>query len=134
MATSKELRANITKNREALKSAIEGAASKWEEAKAGDGDQRSPREVAEHAFGADQRNASTAAAILGGNPPPAAEASFATAQDAAEAVAKLGPEFDRRYSWAEDRDLSKGREGNTLEGVMQSAANHLAEHAAELSS
>lgn len=132
MATAKELREQITKNRESLKAAVEAAASKWEDASAGDGDQRNPRQIVEHAIAADVRDAAAAAAILGGNPPNAGEISFATAQDASDAIAKLGPEVDKRFSWAEDRDLPKGRDGKTLEGVMEHAASHLAEHTAEI--
>lgn len=132
MATVKELRDKITANRETLKAAIEAASGKWEDASAGDGDQRNPRQIAEHAIGADVRYAGTAAAILGGNPVASSELSFGSAQDAVEAISKLGPEVDKRFSWAEDRDLSKQRDGRSLEATMELAASHLAEHAAEI--
>ncbi|MEZ4501258.1 MAG: hypothetical protein R3C39_01370 [Dehalococcoidia bacterium] len=134
MATVKELRDKITANREALKSAIEAASGKWEDASAGDGDQRNPRQIAEHAIGADVRYAGSAAAILGGNPVPSSEISLASAQEAVDAIGKLGPEIDKRFSWAEDRDLSKQRDGRSLEQIMESAASHLAEHAGEIKS
>jgi hypothetical protein len=133
MATVKELRDKITKSREELKAAIEGVAGKWEDQSAGDGDQRNPRQIAEHAISADVRYAGSAAAILGGNPVAPSEISLASAKDAVDAIAKLGPEVDKRFSWAEDRDLSKQRDGRSLESLMELAAAHLAEHAAELS-
>ena len=63
-----------------------------------------------------------------------------------EAIAEVVPDReclifrDRRYSWAEDRDLSKQAPSDplsqaapaTLESVMEGAASHLAEHADEL--
>jgi hypothetical protein len=134
MATVKELRDKITANREALKAAIEAASGKWEDASAGDGDQRNPRQIAEHAIGADVRYAGNAAAILGGNPVAQQEISLASAQDAVDTITKLGPEVDKRFSWAEDRDLPKQRDGRSLESIMESAASHLAEHAAEIKS
>ncbi len=127
MATAKELRDSITKNREALKAAIEAAASKWETSPGGDA--RSPREDAEHAISLDLKDGQQAAAILGGNPPPAMEISFPTPAAAVEALTKIGAEVDKRFSWAEDRDLSKGQGGNTLESIFNHAMTHLAEHA-----
>jgi hypothetical protein len=126
MATAKELRDSITKNREALKAAIEGSAAKWETAS---GDAWSPRQNAEHAIGSDLKDGQQAAAILGGNPPPAVETSFPTAADAVAALSKVGTEVDKRFSWAEDRDLSKGQGANTLESIFTHAMTHLAEHA-----
>ena len=130
MASAKEMRDAVTKNREALKAAIEGAAGKWETAPGGDA--WSPRQNAEHAIGADLGDGQKAAAILGGNPPAAIEISFATAADAAAALAKVGSEVDKRFSWAEDRDLSKTGAGTTLEAVINHAITHLAEHAANI--
>lgn len=127
MATAKELRDQITKNRSALKAAIEAAAGKWETSPGGD--QWSPRQNAEHVIGLDLRDGQQAAAILGGNPPAAVETSFATAAAAVEALGKIGPEVDKRFSWAEDRDLSKAQGGNTLESIFTHALTHLAEHA-----
>ena len=132
MATAKELRDSITKNREALKAAIEAAAGKWETSPGGDA--WSPRQNAEHAIGADLKDGQAAAAILGGNPPAGPEISFPTAAAAAEALAKVGAEVDKRFSWAEDRDLSKGQGGNTLESIFTHAMTHLAEHAANIKS
>ena len=120
MASAKEMRDMVTKNRESLKAAIEGAASKWE---------AGPRQAAEQAIGADLNDGRQAAAILGGNPPAAIEISFATAQAAAEALMKVGSEVDKRFSWAEDRDLSKSSGGTTLEAVISHAASQLGEAA-----
>ena len=126
MASAKELRDSITKNREALKAAIEASSGKWETA---NGDAGSPRQIAENAIGADLKDGQQAAAILGGNPPPAVEMSFPTANDAVAALSKVGTEVDKRFSWAEDRDLSKGQGGSTLESIFTHAMTHLAEHA-----
>lgn len=130
MASAKELRDMISKNREALRQAIEAAAGKWETAPAGE--EWSPRKMAEHAVGADLRDGVQAAAILGGNPPTGPETSFDSAQAAIDALTKIGAEVDKRFSWAEDRDLSKGRDGNTLESILNHDASHLAEHAAQI--
>ena len=129
MATAKELRESITKNREALRAAIEAAAGKWETAGGGGS---SPRQSAEEAIGADLKNGQQAAAILGGNPPPSVETSFATAADAVAALNKIGPEIDKRFSWAEDRDLSKTQGGSSLESIFTSAMTNLAESAEKI--
>jgi hypothetical protein len=127
LATAKELRETISKNRAALVAAIEAASGKWETSPGGE--EWSPRKNAEHAVGSDIYFGKQAAALLGGNPPPAVETSFDNAAAAAEALKKVGAEVDKRFSWAEDRDLSKGQGGNTLENIFVEAAKHLAEHA-----
>ncbi len=132
MASAKEMRETVTKNRQALIAAIEAAAAKWDASPGGDA--WSPRQNAEHAIGADVRFGGQASAILGGNPPAAVETSFASAADAAAALAKVGAEVDKRFSWAEDRDLSKAAGGKTLEAVLADAASHLAEHAENIKS
>jgi hypothetical protein len=132
MASAKEMRDQVTKNREALKAAIEASSGKWETSPGGDA--WSPRQNAEHAIGADLADGQKAAAILGGNPPAAIEISFPTAQAAAEALMKIGAEVDKRFSWAEDRDLSKSGAGTTLEAVINHAITHLAEHAENIKS
>ena len=129
MATAKELRESITKNREALKEAIEAASAKWETAS---GDAGSPRQIAESAIGSDLKDGQQAAAILGGNPPPNVETSFATAADAVAALSKIGPEIDKRFSWAEDRDLAKAQGGSTLESIFTHAMKNLEEHAEKI--
>lgn len=130
MATAKEMRETIAKNRQELIAAIEAAAAKWDVSPGGDA--WSPRKNAEHAVGAEAYYAKQAAAILGGNPPASVETDFATPADAAAALAKAGAEADKRFSWAEDRDLSKAGGGKTLEGVLAEAAEHIAEHAANI--
>ena len=132
MASAKEMRETVTKNRQALIAAIEAAAAKWDASPGGDA--WSPRQNAEHAIGADVRFGGQASAILGGNPPAAVETSFASAADAAAALTKVGAEVDKRFSWAEDRDLSKAAGGKTLEAVLADAASHLAEHAENIKS
>lgn len=127
MASAKEMRDMVTKNRAALVAAIEASAAKWETSPGGDA--WSPRQNAEHAIGADLSDGQKAAAILGGNPPAGVELSFASAADAAAALTKIGAEVDKRFSWAEDRDLSKSGAGTTLEAVINHAITHLAEHA-----
>lgn len=127
MASAKEMRDTVTKNRAALVAAIEAAAAKWDASPGGDA--WSPRQNAEHAIGADLADGQKAAAILGGNPPQFGELSFASAAEAADALKKIGAEVDKRFSWAEDRDLSKSGAGTTLEGVINHAITHLAEHA-----
>ena len=120
MASVKELRQTIMESRQALAEAIEAAAGRWDS-----GGDDSPKSLAEGALRAEVERAGKAAAILGGNPVAAQEWSIDTAQAASEVIGKLGPEVDKRFSWAEDRDLSKARDGVTLEQLMQ-------EHAADL--
>ena len=44
----------------------------------------------------------------------------------------VGPEIDKRFSWAEDRDLSKSSEGMTLEQLMTTHASELSAQAERL--
>ena len=124
MASAKELREMITRNREALVEAIAGASSRWDS-----GGENSPRQIAEAAARAEVERASKAAAVLGGNPLTAPQWDLTSAESAAEALRKLGPEVDKRFSWAEDRDLSKTSEGMTLEQIMTTHAGDLSAHA-----
>jgi hypothetical protein len=130
MASAKELRDMVTKNRDALRQAIEGASGKWEASPGGE--EWAPRRIAEHAIRADLNDGVKAAAILGGNPPTGPEMEFASAEAAAQALMSIGSEVDKRFSWAEDRDLGKGRDGATLESILQHAASHLAEHTEQI--
>ncbi len=131
MATAKELREAIAKNRETLKQALESVSGKWEETIPGD--EWSPRRVAEHVVGQEVNYANRAAGILGGNPVPSQEWAFENAQAAIDALSSVGPEADKRYAWAEDRDLAKADGNNrTLQATMESAANHLNEHVGQL--
>lgn len=121
MASAKELRETISKNREALAAAV-ASASQWDSAKG----------VVEEAIKAEVQRAGQAAAILGGNPVPQQEWALGSASEAAETLRKLGPEVDKRFSWAEDRDLSKGRDGTTLEEILSSHAKQLQEAAGKI--
>ena len=114
----------ITQNREALVEAIAGASSRWD----GEGD-NSPRKIAEAAVRSEVDRASKAAGVLGGNPIAAQEWDLASAEAAADALRKLGPEVDKRFSWAEDRDLSKSADGMTLEQIMTTHAGELSANA-----
>ncbi len=122
MASAKELREMISGNRQALVEAIEAAADRWD----GSGD-TGMRAVAASVLRAEAERASQAAAILGGNPVASQDWPLASAAEAAATLRKLGAEVDKRFSWAEDRDLSKGQGGVTLEQVMQSHAAALGE-------
>ncbi len=130
MATVKELRAKIAENREVLKAAIESASGDWDAA----------RPTVEQALTDDVASATRAAIILGGNPPAKEELALDSAAAAVEALTTAGPENDRRYGWAEDRDLGKqapadpqsGEAPPTLESVMQGAADQLATSAQQI--
>ena len=130
MATVKELRAKIAENREVLKAAIESASGNWGAA----------RLKAEQALSEDIASATRAAIILGGNPPAKEEIALDSAAAAVEALTSAGPENDSRYSWAEDRDLTKQAPADplssdappTLESVMQGAADQLATSAEQI--
>ena len=124
MASAKELRETITRNREALVEAVAAASSRWDS-----GGDNSPRTIAEAAARAEVERASKAAAVLGGNPLTAPPLELTSAEAAAEALRKLGPEVDKRFSWAEDRDLAKTSDGMTLEQIMTTHATELSAQA-----
>ncbi len=127
MASAKELRETITRNREALLEAIAAASSRWDSA-----GENSPRSIAEAVAKSEVERASKAAAVLGGNPVAAPQIELTSAEAAADALRRLGPEVDKRFSWAEDRDLSKASDGTTLEQLMTTHAAELSSHAERL--
>jgi hypothetical protein len=110
-----------------LASAVAGASGRWsEEGESG------PRAIVEATLRSEVDRASQAAALLGGNPVAARDLTLSSAEDAATALRELGPEVDKRFSWAEDRDLSKASGGTTLEQLMMTHANDLAASAQRL--
>lgn len=127
MASARELRETIAKNRQALVEAVEAAGGNWDA-----GGDTGARAVAAGVMRAEAERASQAAAILGGNPVATQDWPRGTAAEAAEAIRKLGAEADKRFSWAEDRDLGKAQGGVTLEQVLQAHASALTEAAAQL--
>jgi len=127
VATARELRETITRNREALVEAVAAASSRWDSS-----GENSPRAIAEAAARAEVERASKAAAVLGGNPLTAPQLELTSAEAAADALRKLGPEVDKRFSWAEDRDLAKASEGMTLEQLMTTHATELSAQAERL--
>ncbi len=127
MASAKELREMVSTHRQSLLEAIEAAAGRWDAS----GDS-GPQAVTASILRAEAERASQAAAILGGNPVPTQSWPLASAAEAAESLRKLGAEVDKRFSWAEDRDLSKSQGGVTLEQVMQAHATSLNEAATQV--
>jgi hypothetical protein len=135
------MRTAITNNRAALRSAIESAAGRWEQAPSGGTgeDAWSPRQVAEHAIGADRTFAGLVAGAMQGKAPERKPFSFAAAADAATALDESGAESDKILRYVEDRDIEKTAAlpdslpfPRTIAGVMQLAAYHFADHARQI--
>ena len=124
MASAKELREQIKQSREELATAVAGASGRWSEE-----GENGPRAIIEATIRSEVDRASQAAALLGGNPVVARDLTLSSAEDAAAALRQLGPEVDKRFSWAEDRDLSKASGGTTLEQLMTVHASDLAANA-----
>ena len=137
MATAEELRQKLVANRAAFRQALSAVGAKWEQA--APDDEWTPRRIAEHAIGADVMFATRCFEAMQSKPsdwerlpletPDAALARL----DAAAAVA------DRAYRYVEDHDLRKagnpaGDYPKTVEGILQNAVDHLAEHTATLKS
>jgi hypothetical protein len=135
MASAQELRQQLLANRAAFREALAAVGGKWEQA--APDDEWTPRRIAEHAIGADVLFATRTFEAMQSKPSewerqPLETVDAALARlDAAAAIA------DRAYRYVEDHDLRKagnpaGDYPKTVEGIMQNAVDHFAEHAATL--
>jgi hypothetical protein len=132
MASADELRKAIQTQREALKTTIAAAASKWNEA--GNGEEWPPARVAQHVIGAEVNYANHVSNAMLGKPTTWENTELATAEAALARLAEAEAIADKAYRYVEDRDLTK--KANTsagtprdVETTMRMAAEHLAEHA-----
>ncbi len=137
MATADEYRAGLEADLATLRSAIEGAGDKWEQAPEGE-DEWSPRAAAEHVVGAEYYFAGLVASAMQGKAPDRPELSLPSNAEALSALQAASETADKAYRYVEDRDLEKPAEltadgyPSTIEGVIQLTSQHRAAHAEQI--
>jgi hypothetical protein len=136
MPTPDELRAKIATARQDFQSALEGAGAGWETKPTGDAegeDAWSPRQVAEHAIGADLYFASEVCGACGYPGLELSRLSLATPADAITAFAEASAKSDGRLKYVSENDLTMQHKSmGSVADVMAIAASHLQEHAAQI--
>ena len=131
MASAEELREAIEAGQGALRRAIEGAGARWDQSPGGE--EWSPRQVAEHAVGAELMFASAVAEVLGESPPEREEFSFASANEALAALSEAVGVSSGVYGQVADSDLERPAPfREDLAGVMALASSHCGEHAQQI--
>jgi len=133
MASADEIRGRIDAGREALKAALGAAdASKWEQVGAGN-DEWSPRQIAEHAIGAERGIAGGVAGAMMGKAPERPELALTSPAEAMTALEAAVADVNKVIRYVEDRDLEKKvGESSTIQGMMEILASHAADHANEI--
>lgn len=134
MASAEELRQQLAANRAEFRQALGAVGGKWEQAPA---DEWTPRRVAEHAIGAEVMYATRCFEAMQSKPSDWERLPLETPDAAAARLDAAAAVADRAYRYVEDHDLQKpGNPGGdypkTVEGILLSAINHLAEHTATL--
>lgn len=136
MATANELREALDGARTAMRQAIEGAADRWE--KAPEGDEWSPRAVAEHAIPAEIMFAGAVCAACGyadQAPAPLASGEFASAADAAAGLDAVTEATNAVLKHVQDDELSKSGEamgGADVARLLRINIWHMQDHGAQI--
>lgn len=137
MASAQELRQRLAANRAAFREALSATGGKWEQA--APDDEWTPRRIAEHAIGADVLFSTRCFEAMQSKPTDFERLPLETLDAALARLDVATAIADRAYRYVEDHDLRKagnpaGDYPKTVEGILQNAVDHLAEHAATLKS
>lgn len=139
MASADECRATIDAKRDALREALIGAGASWDQppSESDDEEQWSPRQVAEHAIGAERTFAGMIASVTDAEAPERQELSLATVEEAIAALEAAINDANTVLLGLSDDDLAiEAREiGNfppSVEGILQLAAYHLDDHSKQI--
>ncbi len=136
MPTPDELRADIATARQDFHSALEGAGATWETKPAANAegeDAWSPRQVAEHAIGADLYFASEICGACGYPGLELSRLSLATPAEAISAFTDASAKSDGRLKYVSETDLAMQHKSmGSVSDVMSIAAGHLRDHAAQI--
>lgn len=138
MPTPDELRFDIASARNEFQSALESAGPVWEK-KPDDGsegeDSWSPRQVAEHAIGADLYFASEVCSACGYPGLELSRLTLPTSEDALAAFLEASQRSDGRLKYVSENDLTMQHEKmGSVADIMAVAAGHLRDHAAQIRS
>jgi len=135
MPTPDELRTDIASARQDFHSALEGAGAAWEtKPGAAEGeDAWSPRQVAEHAIGADLYFASEVCGACGYPGLELSRLSLPTAAEAVTAFTDASAKSDGRLKYVSENDLTAQHKSmGSVADLMAIAAGHLRDHAAQI--
>lgn len=136
MSNPDELRAEIAAARQDFQSALETVGDAWETKPTGDVDGEdawAPRQVAEHAIGADLYFASEICSACGYPGLELARLSLATPAEALTAFADASTRSDGALKRVSEADLAKSHKSmGSVADVMSLVAGHLREHAAQI--
>ena len=133
MALTDELRTDIVAARAELRAAVEGSAQGWERSPGGE--DWSPRQIAEHAIGADVRFARYAASATGqpGADAPREELSLPAGSDALAALDRGARVADPLWAAVGDDQLAlPAPPMDSVEAAMRTATSHLRDHAQQI--
>lgn len=136
MSTPDELRADLASARQEFRSALAGAGDTWEKAPpspAEGEDSWSPRQVAEHAIGADMYFASEICAACGYPGLELSRLSLPTSEEALTALDEAAAKSDGRLKYVSEKDLTmKHEQMGLVSDVMAISASHLRDHAQQI--
>lgn len=138
MPSADELRAEIAAGREALRTAIEGAAAQWD--RSFEGEEWSPRKTAEHALSAELHFASEVATATGRDPLEREQFELDSPADAIEALTRVAAATTAVYAHVADSNLAAAvpfmenisRFSGDVAGAMDLAAYHYNDHARQI--
>jgi hypothetical protein len=136
MPTPDGLRAGIASARQDFQSALEGAGASWETkpASGAEGEESwTPRQVAEHAIGADVYFASEICSACGYPGLELSRLSLPTPADALTAFAEASAKSDGRLKYVSENDLTMKHEKlGLVSDIMAMSVSHLRDHAAQI--
>lgn len=136
MPTPDELRADLAAAREEFQSALAGAGDTWEKVPPSptEGeDSWSPRQVAEHAIGADVYFASEICGACGYPGLELAPLSLASPAEALTALDEAAAKSDGRLKYVSDKDLTMQHKSmGSVADVMAISASHFRDHAQQI--
>jgi len=137
MATAAELMQQMGEARAALQAAIAGAADRWETV--AEGEEWTPRHIAEHAIGAERSFAGMMAPGVGQATPSSVDLSLASAADAAAAFTTNENDCGSIIEALSDENLSADAPmpdgapfDKSVEGVMNLSIYHYKDHAGQV--
>ena len=138
MASAQEIMDSIRANRQTFRDAIVAAADRWESV--AEGEEWTPRQVAEHAIGAERSFAGMMAAAVGQDAPGKVELSLASAAEADAAMDASSEACIASIEAVNDENLSAEAPmpnglpfPKSVEGVLQLVDWHLQDHTGQIS-
>jgi len=137
MSIIEEINNQIQLGRSSFRETLENLDNdKWDNSSSSD--EWSPRQIAEHAIGAERSFAIRIADAMSGRAPEKVELSLASSEEALEAFNLAVEDCDRVIRYVEERDLHKAVDASessplkTIKDNMERIASHSEEHANQI--